>query len=401
MRSGGLLCAVAVVVVLAMGFGLEAVSGQGVVDGGLGSWKSGRATFYGNEPWVWSIHEGTCGYGYIWPMDPVGWDTVALADANADFAGSCGRCYEVSCDPTVFKDNFGNDIDRRQVCYDPSQSLVVRVTDACPCNFPENLYMNKRWCCGDMDHLDLSIWAFEKLANMRWGVIGIKYRPVPCTYTPPNVAPPPSNTFPGIPPPSGAIRPQGSQFPESTTSGLPANSGPGVALPLSLPVIGGPRQIFEGKVKDGWQDVSWFVQRANKDDDAANASTCMRILPSGGFAFQSMDAKFSGQVFLEFWAKTDKSVPDVRINLAGPKGVCHAVRMQDLQKSGNRSDGYSKFDVFLGLFDRREDHSPVMFSADFKGCGGNTAQEINQLMFRNDLPLQIQEVCLDSIQLVG
>jgi hypothetical protein len=26
---------------------------------GVGAWKEGRATFYGNEPWGWSIHFGS------------------------------------------------------------------------------------------------------------------------------------------------------------------------------------------------------------------------------------------------------------------------------------------------------------------------------------------------------
>lgn len=42
--------------------------------------------------------------------------------------------------------------------------------------YPANDYSNKRWCCGDMDHFDVSVWAFEKLADKKWGVIGIKYR---------------------------------------------------------------------------------------------------------------------------------------------------------------------------------------------------------------------------------
>jgi hypothetical protein len=33
----------------------------------------------------------------------------------------------------------------------------------CYSNYPNNYYSNKRWCCGDMDHLDISKWAFEKV----------------------------------------------------------------------------------------------------------------------------------------------------------------------------------------------------------------------------------------------
>ena len=48
-------------------------------------------------------------------------------------------------------------------------------TYACSAD-PTNAYSNKRWCCGDMYHLDLSAYTFEKLADKKWGVIGIKYR---------------------------------------------------------------------------------------------------------------------------------------------------------------------------------------------------------------------------------
>jgi hypothetical protein len=30
-------------------------------------WQQGRATHYGDEPWYWSIHHGSCGKGYLWP----------------------------------------------------------------------------------------------------------------------------------------------------------------------------------------------------------------------------------------------------------------------------------------------------------------------------------------------
>jgi hypothetical protein len=35
---------------------------------------------YGDEPWAWSIHSGSCGYEYQWPDQGTGWDVVALSD---------------------------------------------------------------------------------------------------------------------------------------------------------------------------------------------------------------------------------------------------------------------------------------------------------------------------------
>jgi hypothetical protein len=46
--------------------------------------------------------------------------------------------------------------------------------------YPSNAFSNKRWCCNDMPHLDLSQYAFQKIADVNQGVAGIKYRPVAC-----------------------------------------------------------------------------------------------------------------------------------------------------------------------------------------------------------------------------
>ncbi|GMH41639.1 hypothetical protein BSKO_09549 [Bryopsis sp. KO-2023] len=94
-----------------------------------GGWRVGRGTFYGDQPWLWDIHKGSCGFGQLDPNKGTGWDITALPDVHYEYSNSCG-------------------------------------------------------CCGDMDHLDLSVYTFDKLAERRWGVIGIQYRPVACPGTP-------------------------------------------------------------------------------------------------------------------------------------------------------------------------------------------------------------------------
>eukprot|EP00955_Chlamydomonas_euryale_P053461 355515-Chlamydomonas_euryale.AAC.5 len=92
---------------------------------------------------------------------------------------------QVSCQPLAFMDGYGKEQDRvDNICYDPDASVIVKVTDACQCNYAPNSHSNRRWCCGDMYHMDLSVWAFEKLADRKWGVMGIKFRWVPCDYSP-------------------------------------------------------------------------------------------------------------------------------------------------------------------------------------------------------------------------
>ena len=55
-------------------------------------------------------------------------------------------CIEVACRNAAFSDGYGNSIDRSSACYNSAQSLVLRVTDNCPCHYPNNAYSNSRWC---------------------------------------------------------------------------------------------------------------------------------------------------------------------------------------------------------------------------------------------------------------
>lgn len=386
-----------------------------------GDWRRGRGTFYGNEPWLWSIHEGSCGFGYIWPDEPLGWDVAALPDAHYEYDGSCGRCYEVSCDPMVFKDNYGNELDRVDVCYNPDQSVVVRITDTCPCNYADNYYSNKRWCCGDMDHFDLSVHAFEKLADMKWGVIGLKYRPVPCDYVPANAAPAPANPFAGVPPPPGAQRPSSPRFAAQDPSKTPTPSKDAeesqkpVALSLDfepeVQAFAGPKvtkgSIVSGQIMNGWADSSWYAEEAGdiKGPSGDNA-LCKKIYPGGAVSFASDKQKFDNMMSMEFWVKTDNGIPDVNINLEGTQGVCRMVKMQDLNKSGTpvrSGDGFERYTVYLGLFDRLDDDldSVKAFASSFQGCGGNGVSDINKIVFRNDLPWHEQVMCIDAVKLLG
>jgi hypothetical protein len=41
-----------------------------------------------------SINEGSCAFGQLDSGTGTGLDIAALSDADPDYAGSCGRCYE-------------------------------------------------------------------------------------------------------------------------------------------------------------------------------------------------------------------------------------------------------------------------------------------------------------------
>lgn len=111
-----------------------------------------------------------------------------MADVAWDYHGSCGRCKEVKCKNMGFKDGYGAWLDRWGSCFNQDASVVVMITDTCQCQYPGNWASNKRWCCGDMYHMDLSLWAFEKLADPKLGVIALEWRDVDCGARPRNAA---------------------------------------------------------------------------------------------------------------------------------------------------------------------------------------------------------------------
>ncbi|GIL56933.1 hypothetical protein Vafri_12216, partial [Volvox africanus] len=104
-------------------------------------------------------------------------------DVQEGFGSSCGKCYEVRCRNADFMDGNGETLRRSSACYDESKSVIITIVDACPCQYPNNAHSNRRWCCGDMNHLDISQEAFQQLADLNVGVIGLSYREVDCSTT--------------------------------------------------------------------------------------------------------------------------------------------------------------------------------------------------------------------------
>jgi hypothetical protein len=88
-----------------------------------------------------------------------------------------GKCFKVHCTKGSKRgfpwSTFG--------LWDPCKTeepIEVMITDSCPCGKNND---NLRHCCGPHRHLDLSKWAFEKIADEKWGVIDITAQEVPCT----------------------------------------------------------------------------------------------------------------------------------------------------------------------------------------------------------------------------
>jgi hypothetical protein len=100
---------------------------------------------------------------------------AGFSDQHPQYAGLCGRCVEMRCVHDSLTDGYGETLDRKGACKTDG-TVVVRISDTCPCVYPGNACSNKRWCCGDDSHFDLSVWAFERLADpfrsasSRWSI---------------------------------------------------------------------------------------------------------------------------------------------------------------------------------------------------------------------------------------
>ncbi|GBF95926.1 hypothetical protein Rsub_08049 [Raphidocelis subcapitata] len=192
-----------------------------------GYWRRGRSSWYGNQessfvtPFVPYRGGGRDAFGVIpwggcgltngdgtvpWPLDQV----ASYADGNPDYPGSCGRCYEIKCSPgdvlgwndapvdytqnyfpfwehvksvpddqgRGFPGNLGSQNATPTVtvqCWDPNQSVVVKIIDICPCYYEpkgQKPYYQYGCCYKKQQHpkagqwnFDLSYFAFEKLAH--------------------------------------------------------------------------------------------------------------------------------------------------------------------------------------------------------------------------------------------
>ncbi|KAJ9508507.1 hypothetical protein QJQ45_012048 [Haematococcus lacustris] len=143
-------------------------------------WQDGRSTWFD----VQDNDLKTANCHFRWDQVKTGSYIAAFSDSNPLFAKSCGMCIEIRCQNAVFKDGYGQTMDRNRACKDPSKSIYLTIADACPCNYPNNHHSNKRWCCGDdssRQHIDITQSAFAQLADTSVGVIGLQWRTVDCS----------------------------------------------------------------------------------------------------------------------------------------------------------------------------------------------------------------------------
>ena len=200
------------------------------VPGREGDWVTGTATFYDASPEFKSridhnfgtLYTGACGFtnqplnayqsddSLVFPRE----QNAAIGGANADYVGGvCGRCYEVRCRTGLIKKDYNasdsyvpiggvpfyvtapdvKDVHGRSFpgalsdryigakCWNDTGSVVVHISDTCPCHRPEAQGGYNPPCCGPGPHFDLSYWAWSHLAHPLYGNMAIQFRPVNCS----------------------------------------------------------------------------------------------------------------------------------------------------------------------------------------------------------------------------
>ncbi|KAJ9505556.1 hypothetical protein QJQ45_028036, partial [Haematococcus lacustris] len=181
-------------------------------------------------------------------------------------------------------------------CYDTAKVVRVRIVDSCPCVQvlpdgaptvkPGGEVRRQEWCCGPVNHFDLSYWAFEQLAHPLFGAMMLEYRSVDC--------------------------------------------GEGFSVPSDYisPVIYGPRGIEPGWSWEPWSIVSAQLQvkgewpglhartEAPRVGPTGGDATCMDITPGGGLTLRSRKAHktgfqpLKGARRIDFWIKPNSGSRD-------------------------------------------------------------------------------------------
>lgn len=331
----------------------------------VAGWRTGRATFYS------AIHHGSCGYGPVDPNEGLGLNIAAMPDAHPDYEGVCGSCYEVKCHPMDMYDRYGGELKRsmHNVCKDPNRSVVVKIIDTCPCDH------NHKWCCGDMDHFDLSKHAFLQLTDEIWGVIALKYRKVSCDHDVKKTSPLPSLEIAKSFDPLGeedtkeyveeiyeeveeveekplskkarksskakksskTTKTSKRENSKSTTRSKVltkvAKAKKDEAKPIPAPEPTKKRMsVFDGEFKNGFMDGGLVPYTPlNAEGFSKRPGWCTNVSARRGVAIVGGAKKFSDAMELEFWVKENWGTPDFEVSLVGKKGLFNPVRIQDLE----------------------------------------------------------------------
>lgn len=365
-----------------------------------GSWRAGRATFYGGpesylsnfadrgpppEYGFGSFLFGSCGYTSQAGNQPVNASSLtvpqdmvaAAAVINADYPGSCGRCYEARCQTGLVAanytangsavyhtisqgyeparnvsqvpDTFGrlapvNPLRAENLVYTrcwndtlglttPDKSIYIKVTDSCPClqinATTGQVYGVNQDCCGSVQHFDLSFYAFQRLAHPNLGLMSLQFRPVDC-YTK-----------------------------------QPVDFLPGYIN----------ETIYSDSVQTGWGFLPYSTSNKQLQVPGAGIggsnATCLDVLPQGGLTFEARDSDLPGYqplsavnaTTINFAIKSttardigglnsgSPAVPPLQLSLSNiaEQYYCQSISLASLPVTGTQ-DGYSRISYPLQSF---------------------------------------------------
>ncbi|GLC48571.1 hypothetical protein PLESTB_000112400 [Pleodorina starrii] len=225
--------------------------------------------------------------------------------------------------------------------------------------------------------MDMSIWAFEKLAERRWGVIPLRYRPVPCDYKPDRVARPISKPTPAVSPPNGYVQPV-RDWPEMRPDGSNTQ--------LSL---------FENGYADGIKDASWKTDlqpliNSSKSGVLGSQGLCGKVYMGGALAFRGWKGMFQNRKAIEFWFYGGCAPSRIILN----KPIYYEPTWIPFANTY-----FWAWQVYLPVINGGPIDSVINKPWDFQGCGGNSVWDLDTVEFRND-GWSDQWFCIDQVRLV-
>lgn len=293
----------------------------------------------------------------------------------------------------------------------------MQETELSPCicrYYPANLDSNNRWCrCQNLPHFDISTESFTRLADLKWGVIGMQWRQVECDYKPAKPAPVRDNTMYASPLPAASKNLHRTQV---DWTGLKASWVAVEDYQDLNPQQVNPPNIYStaaGDLLPGWQ--MYNVQSGNAMPASESAPTvpvtkgrggtgtpkCVYAGSGQGLGFYSTVVNAANTTLLQFWVYSGNITSfDAAVtvgNYANSSGTCPYTSL-DVVQPITQDAGWISYSVFVPSLQSTDtcSASSDLDSKLFVGCEGRPADEIDAVYFLNTRP-DPQWMCLDDV----